>query len=190
MTSLSSKPLLSGLQQQVRQTLLKTSELMELSDDLLHFHPKADAWSVAQVLAHLSSYNRYYLPQIVRCMNQNSDTPDDSFKTGFFGNYFTKMMEPPTDPDSFKKYKAPKDHTPPADLSSEQVLSEFKEGQERLSGLLQMAGHKNLEKIKVPVSISRFIRLRLGDTFRFLIAHQMRHFAQIDRILNQTIVLQ
>jgi uncharacterized damage-inducible protein DinB len=35
----------------------------------------------------------------------------------------------------------------------------------------------------VPISIAKFIKIRLGDTFRFLIAHQQRHFAQVANTL-------
>jgi len=35
-----------------------------------------------------------------------------------------------------------------------------------------------LNTIRVPLSISKLVTLKLGDTFRFLIAHEQRHFIQ------------
>ncbi len=32
--------------------------------------------------------------------------------------------------------------------------------------------------IKIPLSITRLVKLKLGDTFRFLVAHEQRHFVQ------------
>lgn len=75
------------------------------------------------------------------------------------------------------------DHVPVSELDSRKVLEEFVKGQRRLTGLLEKAEKSNLSKLKVPISISRFIKLKLGDTFRFLIAHQQRHFVQIDNTL-------
>jgi hypothetical protein len=36
--------------------------------------------------------------------------------------------------------------------------------------------------IRIPISISPLIRLKLGDTFHFLVAHQLRHLEQVKRI--------
>ena len=41
-------------------------------------------------------------------------------------------------------------------------------------------------KIRISISISRFVKLKLGDTFRFLIAHEQRHFVQVARTLYVT----
>lgn len=183
MPTFPSQSLLHNLRQDVEKIQAQTIQLSGLSQDLLQAQPAANSWSIVQVIAHLNSYNRYYLPQIARAMAAGASPAAPFFKPGFFGNYFTKMMQPPVNPQSFKKYKAPKDHTPPAGLDGKAVLHEFLEAQQQLQQLLQMAGQKDLGKIKVPVSISRFIKLKLGDTFRFLIAHQLRHFLQIERIL-------
>ncbi|MFM7022373.1 MAG: hypothetical protein ACKOXB_05295 [Flavobacteriales bacterium] len=49
--------------------------------------------------------------------------------------------------------------------------------------LLEAAGKVDLKKVKTSVSISKFIRLRLGDTFRFVIYHNQRHIAQAQKVL-------
>ena len=84
-----------------------------------------------------------------------------------------------------KKYSAPSDHVPASKQDVARVIDEFINGQERLIDFLQQSLLTNMGSIKVPISISRFIRLKLGDTFRFLIAHQQRHFIQIQAILNR-----
>jgi len=180
---MNSKQLLTALTAAVRETLAQTQKLDGPSDKIMNQQPAAGGWSVAQVLAHLNSYNRFYLPQITQSLQGSRYPATTTYKPGFFGNYFTKMMQPPNPGQAFKKYKAPKDHTPPQVLDAQQVCREFLQGQERLLALLQNAARHDLGKIKVPVSISRYIRLKLGDTFRFLIAHQQRHFEQIDRVL-------
>ena len=43
-----------------------------------------------------------------------------------------------------------------------------------------------LGKIRIATSISSLLKLKLGDTFRFLVAHQQRHFIQIHNTLQQT----
>jgi hypothetical protein len=111
------------------------------------------------------------------------------FFPGMLGNFFTNMMLPGTDNAISKKYKAPKDHTPPPQLDISRVLNEFIEGQNRLLDFLQQGAHTDIGKLKVPISINRFIKLKLGDTFRFLIGHQQRHFVQIEALLMRRPVL-
>ena len=86
-----------------------------------------------------------------------------------------------------KKMKSPKDHSPAAILPSHEVISEFISQQERLLQLLREAANTDLGKIKVPISISKFIKLKLGDTFHFLVIHEYRHFLQAQRALNPSI---
>jgi hypothetical protein len=63
------------------------------------------------------------------------------------------------------------------------VLDEFAEQQQMILELLETARTKNLRSIRIPISISKLIKLTLGDTFRFVIAHHQRHFVQIENTL-------
>ena len=58
------------------------------------------------------------------------------------------------------------------------VFSEFLQHQNKYLHILEVARRRNLNNIRIPVSISRFIRLKLGDILRFLVAHQQRHMIQ------------
>lgn len=35
-----------------------------------------------------------------------------------------------------------------------------------------------VEKIRIPISINQLIKIRLGDSLRFVIYHNQRHFQQ------------
>jgi hypothetical protein len=47
---------------------------------------------------------------------------------------------------------------------------------------LNQSRNVNLNKVKIQISISNLIKLKLGDTFQFFINHIVRHLNQIDRI--------
>ena len=182
MSRLKVSELCGTLGQHVTETIEKARELQQMNDADLNRAPAPGKWSIAQVVEHLNSYNRYYMPEIEKAIQHGralgiEAKPD--YKPGWFGNYFTRMMEPTTEGRVTKKYKAPKDHIPVANLDSKKVLSEFIESQNRLIDFLQQAEHTDIGKLKVPISISKYIKLKLGDTFRFLIAHQQRHFIQV-----------
>lgn len=63
------------------------------------------------------------------------------------------------------------------------VVNTFIKQQKKMLELLEEAQYIDLEKTKTNISISKLIKLKLGDTFRFVIYHNQRHVEQIKRIL-------
>ena len=57
-----------------------------------------------------------------------------------------------------------------------------------LHALLEQAKQVDLVKVKTAISLTKLIRLRLGDTFRFLVTHIERHVlqAQLTQIKDYT----
>lgn len=137
----------------------------------------AGGWSIAQCLDHLNSYGLYYLPRLQTVLESARASDNLFFKSGWLGNYFTKMMEP-----SLKKYKAFKGHIPDKALPAYAVVEEFIKQQEELLDLLRAFEARSLDR-RIPISISDFIRLKTGDVFRFLIAHNERHVQQALRTI-------
>jgi hypothetical protein len=175
--------LIDELEAEVRQ-LIATATLLRSEDPgVLLTQPGLGRWSVIQVLEHLNAYGRYYLVAIEKALEK--DKPAAShFRSGFLGDYFTRLMRPNSNGEIKNKMQAPKNYRPSPVLDAFPVLNTFVEQQHYLLTLLSKAREKHLGKIKVPISIARFIKLKLGDTFRFFIAHEQRHFVQVARTLN------
>ena len=172
--------LLNELSAAVQRVINEVRQLPDNSE-LLNCQPEPEKWSVLQVLGHLNYYNRAYLPKIEA--NMRSDKSNGQlFKTGWLGAYFTKMMQPKQDGTLVSKMSAPRDSKPEAALNARQVISEFIAGEEQLLRLLDQAMKVDLNA-RVPTSISSLIKLKAGDTFRFLVAHQQRHLLQLQRTL-------
>lgn len=182
MKKYNSLALLEELQTDVRQLVLIANKLKSEDPGVLHEQPAPGKWNVVQVLEHLNSYGRYYLPAIEKSLQENKPAAE-LFKPGFMGDYFTKMLAPSEKGKVKYKMKAPKDHRPSPHLDHQPVLQIFLEQQQTLLELLEKAKTKNIGRIRTPISISRFIKLKLGDTFRFLIAHEQRHFIQISNTM-------
>jgi hypothetical protein len=178
MKTFRSNQLLDQLQSDVRQLIANVSLLKTEDPGHLLVQPAAGAWSVVQVLEHLNSYGRYYLLAIERSLQENKPGVE-FFKPGWLGDYFTRLMKPTEDGIITNKMKSPKEHRPSADLDIFPVINTFLEQQHYLLHLLEAARLKDIGSIRTPISISRFVRLKLGDTFRFLIAHEQRHFVQV-----------
>jgi hypothetical protein len=185
MKRIETRRLLEDLQADTREIILATNHLLQEDPGILTQQPHAARWSVAQVIEHLNSYARYYLPAIQSALDNSSYPKERLFKPGWLGDYFTRAMLPRKNGQITNKMKTPKDHRPHADVDSKPVIDEFLRHQQVLLDLLEKARHTNISKIRIPISLSKLIKLKLGDTFRFLVAHHQRHFVQVKNTLRE-----
>jgi len=178
MKKFKSEDLIDQLEADVRQIVAAAEHLKGADPVKLSYAPAEGSWSVAQVLEHLNMYNRYYLPAIERSMVHITKDTNAWFVPGFWGNYFTKMMMPKNVYEIKNKMKSLKSYSPTKGVNVEAVFSEFMQHQQKLLQLLEVSRRRNLNTIHVPISITKLIKFRLGDTFRFIIAHEQRHMIQ------------
>ena len=186
MKKFKSEDLISQLESDVRQLIAAAEHLRQADSIKLAYPPEEGKWSAAQAIEHLNMYSRYYLPAIEKAMVHIPKEVNAWFVPGFFGNYFTKMMMPRNVYEIKNKMKTPKAYRPGRGVNVEGVFKEFFDHQNKLLQLLETARKRNLEQVRVPISISKLIRLKLGDTFRFLIAHEQRHMIQARNAIKAT----
>lgn len=178
-----SHTLLEQLQTDVREVLLQAQQLQHLPNHMLTREPAPGKWSIAQVLEHLNFYSRHYILAIEQKLHLHQTEPQVKFAPGWLGNYFTNLMKPGADNTISKKMKSPKNALPSVQPDAKLVLDEFINHQHHLLNLLQLAKTADLNSIRIPTSLSKFIALKLGDTFRFFVAHEQRHLIQIKNVL-------
>ncbi len=66
------------------------------------------------------------------------------------------------------------------------VIDRFITQQKECLELIEKSKNVNLAKTKTAISITKLIKLRLGDTFRFITAHNERHLLQAENIFLKT----
>lgn len=175
--------LLSQLEASVENHLqYAIHDLQNRSEEELLRLSVTGGWSVAQCLEHLNSYGRFYLPELNKALARSQQVDQTEFRSTWLGRYFKEMMDPST---GKRKYKAFQSHIPEKNLNAYAVIAEFIQQQEDLLSCLQKAYHADLDS-RVPISITRFVRLKVGDVFQFLIAHDERHLQQAGRNLVQS----
>ena len=106
---------------------------------------------------------------------------EKTFRSGWLGNKFTQMMLPGENGKPNKIMKSPTDKLPIDNLKVTETMKIFDDQLENLRQILQKSSGKRLEKIRIPISISRFITLKAGDVLQFYLAHQLRHLLQAKR---------
>jgi hypothetical protein len=170
--------LLDDLKSETRNIILELQRLKKIDPELLMRNPAPGRWSVAQVLEHLNSYGKYYLPLIEEKLNLYEGFSSEYFTPGFLGNYFTNSMLP-KEGQIKNKMKSPAAHQASKDPDSYEMIEEFLTQEYLLLELLGQAETVDLNKIRIPISLTKMIKLKLGDVFNFIVAHHQRHFLQI-----------
>lgn len=173
--------LIRELIEQTRENLNRAEELKVLTDSELNWKSDPKEWSILECLEHLNRYGNFYLPVIHQKIKESTSIPGLNFKSGFLGNYFANSMLPK---EKLNKMKTFKEMNPLNSALSRAVIDRFIQQQFNMIELLSDARRVNIEQVRVPISISKWIRLKLGDAFRFVIIHNVRHMYQIDRLKN------
>ena len=150
------------------------------SEKELNLRPKSESWSILECIEHLNRYGDFYIPEIRKRIENSKFKKSPIFNTGFLGNYFAKSMMPK---EKLNKMKTFKSMNPINSSLDKGVLDKFLYQQESILDLLNKAKETDLTKIKTSISISKWISLRLGDTFRVVIYHNLRHIVQAKNIV-------
>lgn len=127
-------------------------------------------------------YGDFYLPAIERAiLSGDSVHASPVFTSGLIGDYFANLMRVKNG--KIVRMKTPASKNPLGSELSVTTIDRFLKQQEMLRSLLERSRHVDLMKTKVPISLAKFIRLRLGDTFRFFVYHIERHIWQAENVL-------
>jgi DinB superfamily len=162
-----------------QKNLLQAQALKKLSEPKLNWKENQNAWCILECIEHLNLYSDHYLPLIKNALEKTTTKSEVKFKHGLLGKYFSNMMLPKA---KLNKMKTAKKMNPINAQLSLNVIDKFLRQQEELLQLLNDARKVNLNTIKIKTSISSLIRLRLGDTFEFVVNHNVRHLQQAERV--------
>jgi len=158
----------------------EVEKLALLSFDKLNYKPNTETWSILECIEHLNKYGRFYIPEIREKINPSKHQSENRFKSGVLGSYFAKSMLPKEELNKMKTFKSMNPNNSKLDTA---VLSEFRTQQNEILQLLETAKKVSLTKTKTSISISKLIKLRLGDTFRVVIYHNLRHIVQAKKLI-------
>lgn len=145
----------------------------------MNFKIYDNEWSVLECIEHLNKYSEYYLPEIKKSIQHAQSPCQLYFKSGLLGNYFAKSMLPKKKLNKMKTFKS---MNPIGSKLDKSVLINFQNHQYLTLELLEQAKTVCLTKNKTGISISKWIKIRLGDTLRVVIYHNLRHLLQAEKI--------
>lgn len=181
---ISTDTLITDLTERTELCLSKAETFTGLTEEALNSKQDELSWSALECLEHLNLYGRFYLPEISKRVKGAEPKRTELFKSGWLGNYFANSMLPK---EKLNKMKTFKNMNPiNSRLNKDKVIAEFIQQQEEMLRLLNEARKIDLNKTKTNISISQWIKLKLGDTFRFVIFHNQRHLVQAEKALKNS----
>jgi len=173
---MTTQDLIFQLQNDIQKIIETTEqEVLNLDVRIVQWKENADSWSVLECYEHLNIYNRYYNVELEKALSLSSSP--QKFKSGWLGNYFVEMIAPTNE----KPIKTMKHVDPKGSTLTFQVVEEFLGHQRKVLQLLNIAKSKNLNSRKIRVEFLKLLRIKIGDGFRFVVAHEQRHLQQVLR---------
>lgn len=177
-----SKSVLDYCQEHTQAFLKRAQELQKIDEQKLRWKQDQESWSVLECFEHLNLYAEFYNPALSKAIDTSTQTSILPFKSGILGSYFAKSMLPNA---SMKKMKTFKDKNPVFALTPSTSIDKFFKQQLVFSMLIDRARNIDINKAKTPITLTQLVRLKLGDTLLFMVNHNLRHFAQIERCLEK-----
>jgi hypothetical protein len=188
METLDTRTLIDTLQAELRRQLERCAELRDLPLEHLHQRPDPKRWSAMEVLRHLTLSSGIYHRRLQRIYGDENNGLRfrTRYRPGRLGDHATKAMDPKADGTISWRMRTLAMFEP-RDVASHgwQSLDDFEALCHGFIGLLERARTRGLEGEKVTSSLGPILRFKAGDAFRFPVAHQRRHWLQIERTLEQ-----
>lgn len=170
-----------------RSNAFVQEHVLQLTSDQYHWQPNPKSWSILQIFAHLNASSNYYQNGIIKKINEHSDTkPTETFVSSPLGRATWQQVKLGKLRNIKRRIKSARVFNPlyfAVELNQEEVAN-FLKNIQQLKDLLKSAEQVNLRKIKLPMAVSKFVNLRLGDALIFHVYHIDRHIEQINKILN------
>lgn len=171
----------------LRAQITRSKEIALLPSEQLLKRPEPNKWNALEVFEHMNLSSGIYARGLKKAFARHAGDfrANPVFKPGLIGGYAARAMQPKTDGriawrmKTLRMFDPPKQHG-----ASHESIAGFIEHCTAFLELLEQARRTDLNRIKVVSSLGPLLRFKAGDAFRFPIAHQERHFLQIERALS------
>lgn len=169
--------LLNDLKERTLSVLDSAKALDATTDEVLLSRPDPKAWNALECIEQLNRYSDFYLPEIRRRMEESNRKSVNVFREGWLGGRFAKSLMP-REPGKLNKMRTFSSMNTIGEVAERVTIRRFIADQKELLKLLEIAEENDLNKVRTSISISKLIKLRLGDTLRVVIYHNQRHMQQ------------
>lgn len=157
------------------------SKFSKYSESQMNWKPNPTTWSLTEIFAHLNAYATFYH----RVLNERIDNtrfrvPRINYTSSPLGKSAWMSMKLGNARNVKRKFNAPNEYNPTATpaLITGNEIEALLAGQNQFLNIIEKSVAVSLKKVKVPLSMSKLVRLRLGDALLFVAYHNDRHLEQ------------
>ena len=155
--------------------------LAGLSDAQLNWRPSEGRWSIAECIAHLTATGNVYLTPLDRAIQRGSDRAmfgGRDFHPTRFVAWLIAQMEPPPK----RRMRTFRKIVPRGVSVGAQLAADFEAMHAALIERIRKSAGLDLSRVKLRSPLVPLLRLSLGTSFGFLLAHERRHLWQARQV--------
>ncbi len=154
----------------------------QLTPEQINWKPSDKQWSVGQCFDHLIVTNRMIFPtlkKIIKGEKKKRLYERMPLLPSLFGRLFIKAVQP----ESTRRFKAPKIFKPSSSQISSTVVEDFVNQQKRVVKYMRATEGLDLQSIVVTSPVSKLVIYNLLDAYTIIVTHERRHFMQAKRVM-------
>jgi hypothetical protein len=178
--------LIAELERTLNQQIARSKVIRALPADHLVHRPAPEQWNAVEIFEHMNLSSGIYVLGLEEAFRKKAADHafNPVFKPGWLGQYSVRSMTPRADGSIPMRMKTLGRFEPrKLQGASSASIDRYIDLCERLMVLLGTAKRTDLNAMRISSSLGPIIRFKAGDAFRFPIAHQVRHFLQLERTL-------
>lgn len=178
--------LITELESTLHQQIARSKAIRALPAEQLLHRPAPEKWNAVEIFEHMNLSSGIYVRGLEEVFRKKAADHafNPVFTPGWLGQYSVKSMTPRADGSIPMRMKTLGRFEPrKLQGASSTSIDRFIDLCERLLALLEIAKRTDLNVLRITSSLGPIIRFKAGDAFRFPIAHQVRHFLQLERTL-------
>lgn len=172
---------LESVEKELNEATRRAWTLVQSTDGrLFTVRPKAQSWSAAECLAHLSISTEMFLPVLRKSIDDSRKKKQRKGKVTMdvVGRVLAWFLEPPIR----KKVKTAAPFVPKSTRAKAEAFGEFASLQEKLIDLLQDARETDL-RVKIVSPFNARVRYNVLSAFHIVAAHERRHLWQAEQAI-------
>ncbi len=187
MRTLDTATLIDELHRKLKDQLHQLADFRSMGPAVLMQRPSPERWSIIEICEHINLSSGHYFKLLRKVYNDPKSRLRyrSTFTPGRFGEMSVNAMQPSQSGTINWKMKTMGMFEPrTAATKGLKSLDELRSMLEGMIELLHVARKRGIEGEKITSTLGPILRFRTGDAFRFPIAHQERHFLQMQRTLD------
>jgi hypothetical protein len=153
-----------------------------LNDAQFTWHPRPNAWSIADCIDHLNVTARMYLPVldegIANAIRQGQYS-EGPYAYWWLARMFVRMLEPPPR----LRTKTPAAFRPPTGRTRHEIMAAFRAYQVQYIDRLRQANGLVLARARARSPVVSWMVFPLGCGFAAMAAHERRHLWQAGQVM-------